>query len=119
MQPGEVGRFAPASGYILRVRCQRPQGLIRPSAGIVQVGHRRPPDWQRSLRRVFEEANVGGNAHMFRHTFATDLLTRGVPIEDVSILLGHGTPAITAKYYAHFVKARRERLEERVRQLWS
>jgi hypothetical protein len=42
-----------------------------------------------------------------------------VPIEDVAILLGHTTPAVTAKYYAHFVKARRERLEERVRQLWS
>ena len=54
-------------------------------------------DWQRSLRRVFREANVAGNAHMFRHTFATDLLTRGVPIEDVSILLGHATPVITAK----------------------
>jgi integrase len=76
-------------------------------------------DWQRSLRRVFEEADVDGNAHMFRHTFATDLLTRGVPMEDVAILLGHATPAVTAKYYAHFVKARRERLEERVRELWS
>jgi integrase/recombinase XerD len=76
-------------------------------------------DWQRSLRRVFKEANLQGNPHMFRHTFATDLLTKGVPIEDVSILLGHATPAITAKYYAHFVKARRERLEERVRALWA
>ena len=76
-------------------------------------------DWQRSLRRVFTDTNVTGNAHMFRHTFATDLLTRGVPIEDVAILLGHATPAVTAKYYSHFVKARRERLEERVRNLWA
>ena len=76
-------------------------------------------DWQRSLRRVFEAAKVTGNAHMFRHTFATDLLTRGVPIEDVAILLGHATPLITAKYYAHFVMARRKRLEERVRALWT
>jgi integrase/recombinase XerD len=76
-------------------------------------------NWQRSLRRVFKQANVTGNPHMFRHTFATDLLTKGVPIEDVSILLGHATPVITAKYYAHFVKARRERLEERVRSLWT
>ena len=75
-------------------------------------------NWQRSLRRVFTEAKVAGNAHMFRHTFATALLTRGVPIEDVAILLGHATPMITAKYYSHFVKARRERLEERVRGLW-
>ena len=26
-------------------------------------------DWQRTLRRVFEQANLTGNAHMFRHTF--------------------------------------------------
>jgi integrase len=76
-------------------------------------------DWQRSLRRVFKDAKVAGNPHMFRHTFATDLLTKGVPIEDVAILLGHATPVVTAKYYAHFVKARRERLEERVRELWA
>jgi hypothetical protein len=32
-------------------------------------------------------------------------LSRGVPIEDVAILLGHHSPVITAKYYSHFVKA--------------
>ena len=76
-------------------------------------------DWQRALRRTFKDANVTGNPHMFRHTFATDLLSRGIPIEDVAILLGHATPAVTARYYAHFVKARRERLEERIQALWS
>jgi integrase len=76
-------------------------------------------DWQRTLRKLFSLAGVDGNPHMFRHTFATTLLTNGVPIEDVAILLGHSTPAITAKYYSHFVKARRDRLEERVRELWA
>jgi integrase len=74
--------------------------------------------WERTLRRLFALASVKGNPHMYRHTFATDLLIRGVPIEDVAILLGHSSPVITAKYYAHFVKARRERLEQRVRALW-
>ena len=75
-------------------------------------------DWQRALRRVFSLANVTGHPHMFRHTFATDLLSRGIPIEDVSILLGHRSVRITEVYYSHWVKARRERLEERVRELW-
>jgi integrase len=76
-------------------------------------------DWQRALRRLFKLANVTGHPHMFRHTFATTLLTKGVPIEDVAILLGHSTPLITAKYYSHFVKSRRDRLEERVREVWA
>ena len=75
--------------------------------------------WERTLRRLFELADVKGNPHMCRHTFATDLLARGVPLEDVAILLGHSSPVITGKYSAHFVKARRERLEQRVRQLWA
>jgi integrase len=76
-------------------------------------------DWQRTIRRLFEIADVHGHPHMFRHTFATDLLSRGIPIEDVSALLGHRSVRITEAYYSHWVKARRERLEERVRELWK
>ena len=76
-------------------------------------------DWQRALRRLFKLAKVNGNPHMFRHTFATDLLSKGIPIEDVSVLLGHRSVRITEAYYSHWVKARRERLEERVRELWG
>lgn len=75
-------------------------------------------DWQRALRRIFELADVTGNPHMFRHTFATDLLSSGIPIEDVSVLLGHKSARITESYYSHWIKSRRERLEERVRELW-
>lgn len=75
-------------------------------------------DWQRALRRIFELAKVKGHPHMFRHTFATDLLAKGIPIEDVSMLLGHKSIKITESYYSHWIKARRERLEERVRELW-
>jgi integrase len=75
-------------------------------------------DWQRAIRRLFEIAGVTGHPHMFRHMFATDLLSRGIPIEDVSALLRHRSVRITEAYYSHWVKARRERLEERVRELW-
>jgi integrase len=46
-------------------------------------------DWQRAIRRLFELADVTGHPHMFRHTFATDLLSKGIPIADVSAPLGH------------------------------
>lgn len=52
-------------------------------------------------------------------TFATGLLLAGVPIEDVSVLLGHSNTRITAKHYSPWVKERQERLEDRVRQAWT
>jgi integrase/recombinase XerD len=76
-------------------------------------------DWQRAIRRLFDSCDVTGHPHMFRHTFATDLLARGIPIEDVSVLLGHKSVRITEAYYSHWIKARRDRLEERVRELWA
>ncbi len=76
-------------------------------------------DWQRALRRLFKLAELKGNPHMFRHTFATELLKKGVPIEDVSILLGHKSVKVTESYYSHWIAERRQRLEERVRELWA
>lgn len=39
--------------------------------------------------------------HNFRHTVITDRLAKGVPLQAVSTLAGHRTPAITMKRYAH------------------
>jgi integrase/recombinase XerD len=77
-------------------------------------------DWQRALRKLFALADVkNGHAHRFRDTFAVELLLAGVPLEDVSVLLGHSDVKITLKHYAPWVKERQVRLEERVRQAWT
>ena len=39
--------------------------------------------------------------HCFRHTKATELLARGVPIQAVSALLGHASLATTDRRYHH------------------
>ena len=39
-----------------------------------------------------------------RHSAASTWLSRGVPLDQVAAALGHSTPAITAKHYAHFVR---------------
>ena len=39
--------------------------------------------------------------HDLRHTCATPLLDAGVPLVTVSKILGHSSPAVTAKIYAH------------------
>jgi integrase/recombinase XerD len=48
-------------------------------------------DDQRSFRKLFELAEVVGHPHMFRDTFAVELLKNGVSLETVSMLLGHAS----------------------------
>jgi integrase len=43
----------------------------------------------------------------------------GVPLEQVSILLGHKSVKITEKHYAPWVKARQEQLAANVRKAWN
>lgn len=49
--------------------------------------------------------------HRLRDTFAVRSLLRGVPLDDVSRLLGHSSVKVTEMYYAKWVPARRRRLE--------
>jgi len=77
-------------------------------------------DWQRSLAKLLALAKVlNGHAHRFRHTFAIELLLAGVPIERVSVLLGHSSTRITEKHYSAWVRARQEQLEADVRRSWD
>lgn len=84
-------------------------------------------DWQRSYRRLFQIANIRKpdgetkrcHPHMFRDTFAVEMLLAGVPIDQVSILLGHSSVKITEKHYAPFVKARQLQLQASVRAAWN
>jgi site-specific recombinase XerD len=76
-------------------------------------------DWQRTLRNLFKVAGVkNGHAHRFRDTFAVELLLAGVPMEDVSILLGHKSIRVTQKHYSPWVQSRQDRLEANVAKTW-
>lgn len=84
-------------------------------------------DWQRSYRRLFKSADIRTadgeqkrcHPHMFRDTFAVEMLLAGVPIDQVSLLLGHASVKITEKSYSPFVKARQVQLQESVRNAWK
>jgi len=84
-------------------------------------------NWQRSYRRLFQLAGLkkaDGTPkrcfpHMFRDTFAVEMLLAGVPLEQVSMLLGHKSVKITEKHYAPWVKARQEQMEQNVRKAWG
>ncbi|QOV10427.1 tyrosine-type recombinase/integrase [Viridibacillus arvi] len=51
------------------------------------------------LASVSEELHIHLHPHLFRHTFATRLLRKGVDITTVSKLTGHANVNMTAKYY--------------------
>ncbi|MDQ2945592.1 MAG: tyrosine-type recombinase/integrase [Acidobacteriota bacterium] len=77
-------------------------------------------DYQRYLRKLFHIAKVPhGHAHRFRDTFAVELLLAGVPLEHVSILLGHNSVKVTEKHYSPWVHARQEQLEADVQRTWA
>jgi integrase len=55
----------------------------------------------RSFHRAMREAGIEGfRFHDLRHTFASHLAMRGVPLEIIGALLGHKDPKMT-KRYAH------------------
>lgn len=75
--------------------------------------------WQRRLQRLFEFAGVvGGHAHRFRDTFAVELLLAGVPLDRVSVLLGHSSIRITERHYAPWTRSRQEQIEADLKAAW-
>jgi len=77
-------------------------------------------DWQGKLQDLFRQANIDhGHAHRFRDTFAIELLLAGVPLDRVSILLGHSSIRITERHYSPWVRSRQEQLERDVRATWA
>ena len=56
-------------------------------------------DWQRSFRRLLDIVGVKGHFHMLRDTAAVEWLLAGVPLETVSVLLGHTDVRTTLDHY--------------------
>ena len=80
--------------------------------------------WQSRLRKLFDMAEVAKGdgfmvSHRFRDTFSVELLLSGVPIERVSVLLGHSSVRITEKHYNPWVRSRQEQLEADMRAAWQ
>jgi integrase len=56
-------------------------------------------EWLGKLRKT---AGVRvGRLHDVRHSHATHLLTRGIPVHIVAARLGHSSPVVTLTTYAH------------------
>ena len=78
----------------------------------------------RYVKPIWEAAGIeqGGQrmrSHRLRDTFAVELLIKGVPMEEVSKLLGHTSIKTTEKHYAKWAKGRQDRLDSLVTATWS
>jgi site-specific recombinase XerD len=72
--------------------------------------------------KLFKESDgqpKPAHLHMLRDTFAVEYLLAGMPLDEVSRLLGHSSVLITQKHYAPWVLERQQRLAASVRTAWS
>lgn len=60
---------------------------------------------RRAWLKICEKADVdpAKTVHTFRHTFATAALAKGIPILEVSRILGHADATTTLKMYGHAI----------------
>jgi integrase len=123
--------YVPLPPYVVKALESIPDGPVANPRYFFWSGNGHPKsavaNWQRSYRRLFQLADIRKpdgkrkrcHPHMFRDTFAVEMLLAGVPIDQVSILLGHSSVKITEKHYAPFVKARQVQLQNSVREAWK
>jgi integrase len=89
---------------------------LRPLARVASLAD--PSVYRRQIRKP-DGTPKRCHAHMFRDTFAVELLNKGVPIDRVSLLLGHSSVKVTEKHYAPLVKERQQQLESYARMAWD
>ena len=75
------------------------------------------PLHRKSASQIFDAAITAAEVkrltlHKLRHTFASLLLSRNVPITKVSRLLGHRDSVITLKVYAHFIEDKKNDVQD-------
>lgn len=80
------------------VMTRRPSGLLFPG----ERGRRlNPKNVADRMRRLCRRAGVSALAYGYRHSFATDALSQGVPDATVAALLGHTGTVMLHRHYSH------------------
>ena len=90
----------------------QPNGYVFHSANGTPL---KPSNVERMWRRILQLAGLPHrHFHALRHTHATELLAKGVPMLEVSRRLGHSDPTITLKLYGHVIKGYDEKISAEV-----
>jgi len=65
---------------------------------------------RKRLKRLLKKLGIEPTSfHALRHSFCTLLAEQGVPLKTASMLMGHSSISITAKYYTHVDDAEKRR----------
>ena len=77
---------------------QRPRPWVFPARH--RAGPLSPTSLQKTFKAVVRQSGIPKDAsvHTLRHSYATHLLERGVPLRVIQELLGHQSPSTTARY---------------------
>ncbi len=106
--------LAPETSELLRRqrRAQQASGWCGASHVFTnaQGGRLYPDSLTKLAGKIAAKAGVGPlRFHDLRHTYASLMMSRGVPVEVVSEKLGHSRPSITADLYRHIFVEEHER----------
>lgn len=105
---------APKSGRARRVAMSRrlrgallelQREAFRPGPEVRVLAGIDPANWRkRTWRRICERAGIGHRAPKdLRDSFASHLLTLGIPLGYIAKQLGHANPQITGEHYARWI----------------
>lgn len=74
----------------------------------------------RAYKRLLKKAGVPYRKfHALRHTYATKLFERGVPLKTVQMLLGHSDISVTANIYTHVMPEKKIDAAEKISDLFA
>ena len=71
--------------------------------------------WERALKRACVPYR---NLHNIRHTYATKLFEKEIPLKTVQMLLGHSNINITADIYTHVVQKEKAKAVDKLNELF-
>ncbi len=121
----DLSRLTLVGGFYFAVESDNPSTIAEyyrvqllraaESAGLKEKVRR--PKRKMKVERPRNSENI--RPHRFRDTFAVRLLEKGVPLETVSILLGHTDIKTTQKSYSPWVQSLQTNLELAVQKTWQ
>lgn len=90
----------------------QPDGYVFHTANGTSIS---PSNFETNWRNILKLAGLPPrHFHALRHTHATELLAKGLPLLEISKRLGHSKPTHTLNLYGHSIKGYDEKIVEQV-----